>query len=150
MAKEENVKARFDLNNLNTLSVVSLATAVTGFGAVAGVITGHVALSQIKSSKQSGRGLAIAGVVVGYVVIALGVGGTLLRVFIGQRYGVEFGQGMMGGWGQDDHGFRNGQGMMGGWGQDDQGPNGNGGMMNGWVTPDQTGTATPAPSTSNN
>ena len=41
-------KQRFNFNNLNTLSVVSLATSVTGFGALAGVITGHIALSQIK------------------------------------------------------------------------------------------------------
>ncbi|MEN9969844.1 MAG: hypothetical protein RLZZ229_52 [Actinomycetota bacterium] len=66
-------KKKFDFKNLNTLAVVSLASAVTGFGAVAGVITGHVSLKQLKESNESGRGLAIAGVVVGYVVIGFWV-----------------------------------------------------------------------------
>ena len=70
---KEAPKAKFDFAKLNTLSVVSLATAVTGFGAVAGVITGHVSLKQLKESNESGRGLAIAGVVVGYVVIGFWV-----------------------------------------------------------------------------
>lgn len=65
------VKETYDMNNLNTLSVVSLATAATAFGAIAAVITGHIALSQIKNSKQGGRALAIAGIAAGYTVIGL-------------------------------------------------------------------------------
>lgn len=64
-------KAKFDFRNLNTLAVVSLASAVTGFGAAAAVITGHVSLAQIKKSDESGRALAIAGVAAGYTVIGL-------------------------------------------------------------------------------
>ena len=64
-------KAKYDFTNLNTLAVVSLASAVTGFGAAAAVITGHVSLAQIKKSNQAGRGLAIAGVAAGYTVIGL-------------------------------------------------------------------------------
>ena len=86
---EATPKQRFNFNNLNTLSVVSLATSVTGFGALAGVITGHVALSQIKDSKQAGRPLALAGVIVGYSLIGLGVVGTIARAFIGPKYGFE-------------------------------------------------------------
>ena len=82
-------KQRFDFNNLNTLSVVSLATSVTGFGALAGIITGHIALSQVKTSNQSGRPLALAGVIVGYSLIGLGVVGTIARAVIGPRYGFE-------------------------------------------------------------
>jgi hypothetical protein len=82
-------KQRFDFNNLNTLSVVSLATSVTGFGALAGIITGHIALSQVKTSNQSGRPLALAGVIVGYSLIGLGVVGTIARAFIGPKYGFE-------------------------------------------------------------
>ena len=69
--------ARFNFNSLNTLAVVSLATAVTGFGAVAGIITGHFALAQLKQQPKSGRGLAIAGLVVGYATIAFWVIGAL-------------------------------------------------------------------------
>ena len=63
-------KKSFDFGNLNTLAVVSLASAATGFGAVAAIITGHVALAQLKTTKKSGRGLAIAGLAIGYATIA--------------------------------------------------------------------------------
>lgn len=63
-------KKAFDFGSLNALAVVSLATAATGFGAVAAIITGHVALAQLKTNKQSGRGLAIAGMVIGYATVA--------------------------------------------------------------------------------
>ena len=59
-----------DSTKLNPLSVVSIASAATGFGAVAGIITGHVALSQLRHSAEKGRGLAIAGLIVGYTGIA--------------------------------------------------------------------------------
>jgi len=115
---EPNPRQRFNFNNLNTLSVVSLATSVTGFGALAGVITGHIALSQVKTSNQSGRPLALAGVIVGYSLIGLGVVGTIARAFIGPKYGFDpmgF-NGLMPG-GLDHMGeFRNDDmgGMMGG------------------------------------
>ena len=56
--------------HLNPLAVVSIATSATGFGAVAGIITGHVALAQIKHTAQKGKGLAIAGLVAGYAGLA--------------------------------------------------------------------------------
>lgn len=117
-APEAAPKQRFNFNNLNTLSVVSLATSVTGFGALAGVITGHIALSQIKDSKQAGRPLALAGVIVGYSFIGLGIAATIARAFIGPKYGIEpmgftgimpGGPEHMGQLGNDDMG-----GMMGG------------------------------------
>lgn len=86
---EATPKQRFDFNNLNTLSVVSLATSVTGFGALAGIITGHIALSQVKTSNQSGRPLALAGVIVGYSFIGLGIAATIARAVIGPKYGFE-------------------------------------------------------------
>ena len=86
MADEKKVddSKKFDLTKLNSLAVVSLATAVTGFGAVAGVITGHIALAQIKKTGEAGRPAALAGVVLGYVFVGLGVamaiGGSFLRL----------------------------------------------------------------------
>jgi hypothetical protein len=42
---------------------------------VAGIVLGHIALSQLNQpdNHESGRGLAIAGLAVGYGVVALGV-----------------------------------------------------------------------------
>ena len=40
-------------------------------GSILAVIFGHIALSQIRHSRQGGRGLAIAGLVLGYVGLAL-------------------------------------------------------------------------------
>ena len=49
------------------LSLVGLAMWLPAFG---GVITGHIALSQIKRTGEGGKGMAIAGIAVGYAVIA--------------------------------------------------------------------------------
>lgn len=53
----------------NTLAVLSLVFAF--LFSIAGVILGHAALAQINRTGEEGRGLAIAGLVVGYVNIAL-------------------------------------------------------------------------------
>jgi hypothetical protein len=104
----ENTK--FNFNSLNTLAVVSLATALTSIGAVAAVITGHIALTQLKTDEKSGRSLALAGLIVGYSTIAFwivaGIGLTWLRM----RYGFDGPDGMNGqmGW-DDDHGMMGGR-----------------------------------------
>lgn len=67
---EPKARAKFDFTSLNTLAVVSIASAVSGIGALIAVITGHVSLAQIKRSGESGRGLAIAGTVLGYLHLA--------------------------------------------------------------------------------
>lgn len=141
-------KTHFDFTKLNTLAVVSLATAATGFGAVAAVITGHISLAQLKKSNESGRGLALTGLILGYVGIGLwvigGIGMAILRLFVGQRYGVEFGGG------QHMQNFQGGfgGGMMGNGGGPDN--DGNGGMMGGNWGPMQNGTdVVPAPAQTN-
>lgn len=63
-------KKPFDWTSLNTLSVVSLASALSIVGALIAVITGHIALKQIKASGESGRALALTGTVIGYVHLA--------------------------------------------------------------------------------
>ena len=55
----------------NTLSILALVFGV--LGSVLGIVFGHVALSQIKRTGEGGRGLAIAGLVVGYVQLGVGV-----------------------------------------------------------------------------
>ncbi|WP_120339386.1 DUF4190 domain-containing protein [Cryobacterium soli] len=49
----------------NVLAIISLVSAF--FVSLAAVICGHIALSQIKKTGEKGRGLAIAGLVLGYV-----------------------------------------------------------------------------------
>jgi hypothetical protein len=49
----------------NVLAIVALISAF--FVPLAGIITGHIALSQINKTGQPGRGLALAGTVLGYV-----------------------------------------------------------------------------------
>ncbi len=112
VAAEANSK--FNFNSLNTLAVVSLATALTSIGAVAAVITGHIALAQLKTEPKSGRGLALAGLIVGYATIAFwviaGIGLTWLRLKYGFDGPMEIEDRMYGPMGQmgmdDDHGMR--------------------------------------------
>ena len=61
----------------NTLAIISLVTSLVF--APAGIVTGHIALSQIKKSGESGRGLAIAGVIIGWVQVGFAV---LLLLFV--------------------------------------------------------------------
>jgi hypothetical protein len=108
-------KAAYDFTKLNTLAVVSLATAVTGFGAVAGVITGHIALKQIHTTKQSGRNLALAGLITSYVFIGLGIAGFIASAFLRAR-GFEFGDHRMGQFDDFGQGQHFGPGQQGGMG----------------------------------
>jgi peptidyl-prolyl cis-trans isomerase B (cyclophilin B) len=50
----------------NVLAIISLVTSIVGIS-LAGIICGHIALSQIKRTGESGRGMAIAGTIIGYV-----------------------------------------------------------------------------------
>ena len=56
----------------NPFAIASLIVSLVGFGLI-GVILGHVALGQIKRSNgyEQGRGLAIAGLIIGYTEIAI-------------------------------------------------------------------------------
>ena len=65
----------------NVLSIVSLVAGILGgFGLVA-VITGHIALSQIKKTGEQGKVLAIIGLVLGYIGILVGL--IFIIVWIG-------------------------------------------------------------------
>lgn len=59
----------------NTLAIVSLVLAF--FVSLGAVICGHIALSQIKRTGENGRGLAIAGLILGYLGL---VGGLILAI----------------------------------------------------------------------
>lgn len=69
--KVDKKPSGFDYSKLNSLAVVAFALSVAWVGAVAGVITGHFALAQIKRTGQRGRRLAITALVLGYAYIGL-------------------------------------------------------------------------------
>ncbi|GAA1931854.1 hypothetical protein GCM10009775_24910 [Microbacterium aoyamense] len=75
----------------NTLAIVSLVASIVGFlwilpfiGNLAAVITGHISLKQIKQTGEGGRGMALAGVIVGWVGLAIVVlvGIIFLSIFV--------------------------------------------------------------------
>lgn len=55
----------------NTLAIIALVASF--FISVVGIVLGHVALNQIKTTGEGGRGLAIAALVIGYLSVAVGV-----------------------------------------------------------------------------
>ena len=61
----------------NVMALIGFILSVAGFftfvTAIPGVILGHIALGQIRVTRESGQGLAVAALAVGYSVIALGV-----------------------------------------------------------------------------
>lgn len=75
----------------NALAIVSMIASIVGFvwilpviGSIAGVVMGHISLSQLKRTGEKGRGMAIAGLIVGYVGLALTIlGAVVFFSFIG-------------------------------------------------------------------
>jgi hypothetical protein len=70
----------------STLAIASLLCAVIWgwwVGSVAAVLLGHAALRQIAASggRRSGRGLAVAGMLIGYVSLLIAVGVLFLGGF---------------------------------------------------------------------
>ena len=62
----------------NTLAIVSLVLAF--FISLGAIICGHIALNQIKRTGEGGRGLAIAGLVLGYAGLAAGIIGAIIWI----------------------------------------------------------------------
>jgi hypothetical protein len=68
----------------NTLAIISLVAGIASFvfvpviGGIVAVVTGHIARGQIKRTGESGDGLALAGLIVGYIHLAL----TLIVIVI--------------------------------------------------------------------
>jgi len=56
----------------NVLAIVSLVTSILGLSIV-GIITGHIGMNQIKKTGESGRGLAMWGLVLGYLGLVVEV-----------------------------------------------------------------------------
>jgi len=66
-----------------TMAIVSLIMAIASFlgfpTSIFAVIFGHIALGRIRRGEESGRGMAIAGLVIGYIGLAV----TALALIIG-------------------------------------------------------------------
>ena len=68
----------------NTLAIVSLVSSLIGIfiipllGSLAGIITGHISLGQVKKTGEQGRGLALAGTIIGYVGLGFIVIGLIV------------------------------------------------------------------------
>lgn len=58
-----------------------LGWVICGIGSVVGVVLGIIALRQIKQTGQGGRGLAMAGIIVGGIGTAVGVGVVLFYLY---------------------------------------------------------------------
>ena len=63
----------------NGFAIASLVVALTGAGSILAIIFGHIARHQIRQTGQSGAGLALAGLIIGY----LGLAAALIVVIIG-------------------------------------------------------------------
>lgn len=73
----------------NGLAIASLACSIGGFfvcgiGFILGLVFGYMAKSQIDQSggTQQGRGMAVAGIIVGWIGIALAVVGLVVVIII--------------------------------------------------------------------
>ena len=82
----------------NVLAIVSLVTGIAGLtfvpflGSIAAVVTGHISLHQLKAKPEQGRGMALAGLITGYVGVGLAVLGSialiaLMVLFLQAGYG---------------------------------------------------------------
>jgi hypothetical protein len=74
----------------NTLAIASLVGGISswaGFlclGAVVGIVCGHLARSQIRRTDEEGDGLALAGLILGYLHLAVTfVVGVIWLLFFG-------------------------------------------------------------------
>jgi hypothetical protein len=82
------------------MAIASLVCSLFGWiclfiGALLGVIFGFIALSQIKRTGQRGRGMAIAGIVIGTVLIVLGITLWTVAALVRHRPAMDLGASVM-------------------------------------------------------
>ena len=64
---------------MNPLAIVALVSSLVGLfvipviGQIVGIITGHISLKQVKTTGERGRGMALSGVLIGYISLGLGI-----------------------------------------------------------------------------
>ncbi len=71
---------------LNTMALVgfilSLSSVAVGITLIPGIVLSHIGFSQIKRTGESGRGFALAGIIVGYCLLALSVLAVMVVVIL--------------------------------------------------------------------
>ena len=61
-------------NWMNLVSLIaSISTIITGIGWIVGVVFGHLGLAAVKRGEADNRSLGLAGLIIGYVLGALGI-----------------------------------------------------------------------------
>lgn len=78
------------MQKTNTMAIVSLVSGLAGWfmapvlASIVAVVTGHMARSQIRASggREDGDSLAIAGLVLGYLSLVLGLIGIVFAVLL--------------------------------------------------------------------
>jgi peptidyl-prolyl cis-trans isomerase B (cyclophilin B) len=78
----------------NGLAIAALITSF--FVSILGIILGFVALNQIKTSGEQGRGLALAGIIIGFVAIGITVLIIIISVATAATIGVAVNEIQMG------------------------------------------------------
>lgn len=68
----------------NTLAIVSFVSSF--FVGLVGIITGHIALKQMRQRPQLGRGFALAGLIIGYIATAIVLALVLLSVVFASAF----------------------------------------------------------------
>ena len=72
----------------NVMAIISLVSGLVSWffipflAAIVAIITGHMARGQIKNSTETGDGLAIAGLILGYLNIAMSCVGILIFILV--------------------------------------------------------------------
>ena len=68
------------------MAIASLVCSLLGWlcliGPIFGLIFGFVALNQIKQTGQKGRGLALSGIIIGGILVALAIAVGILRTVV--------------------------------------------------------------------
>lgn len=74
----------------NGMAIASLVCALVGIccgvGSILGIIFGFIALNQIKRTGQGGAGMAKAGIIIGFVLIALWIIYVIVMAATGNTY----------------------------------------------------------------
>jgi hypothetical protein len=69
----------------NGLAIASLILGIVGISIVA-IILGHISLSQIKKTGEQGRGMALAGTILGYVGFVITIIWVIVAVVFAAIY----------------------------------------------------------------
>ena len=74
-------------NGLAVASLILSILSLVGLGSIAGIVLGFVSRSQIRRSHgaQRGAGLGLAGIIVGFVTLALVLAAVAIPTFLGVR-----------------------------------------------------------------